>query len=97
MLAVAVDRDIIDLAEDFLRNRHSQARRAREAISAGDVEVLRRVGHELKGTAGSYGFHDLSTIGAELERAALDGDLDGAGKAVERFAAFLERVSVVPR
>lgn len=95
-LTVTVDADIFDLAEDFLRNRRQEANRAREAAACSDLEVLRRIGHELKGTAGSYGFRDLSTIGANLESAAIAGDMDRAGAAVTRMSEFLTRVNVVP-
>jgi HPt (histidine-containing phosphotransfer) domain-containing protein len=94
-LTVTVDADILDLAEDFLRNRRREADRARDAAARADLDVLRRIGHELKGTAGSYGFGDLSTIGASLESAAIAGDVDQAGAAVARMSDFLTRVSVV--
>lgn len=94
-LTIIVDADILDLAEDFLRNRRREASRAREAAACADLDVLRRIGHELKGTAGSYGFRDLSTIGASLETAAIAGDIVQANAAVARMYDFLTRVSVV--
>ncbi len=96
-LTIAVDEDIIDLAENFVLNRRDAAQRGREAVAAGDLDALRRIGHELKGTAGSYGFRDLSTIGAKLEEAAIAGNLADAGDAVERMADFLARVTLVAR
>ena len=94
---VAVDADIADLAENFLRNRADVAQRAQAAASARDLAVLRRIGHELKGTAGSYGFQELSAIGATLESAAIAGNLSSAGDAIARIGDYLARVSVVPR
>ena len=93
---ITVDKDIIDLAEGFLRNRRVQALRARVAVEAGDLESLRRIGHELKGTAGSYGFRDLSAIGAALEAAAEAGDLPGCRHASDRMLDFLDRVAIAP-
>ena len=93
---VAVDKDIIDLAEGFLRNRRVQALRARVAVEAEDFESLRRIGHELKGTAGSYGFRDLSAIGVALEAAAEAGDLSGCRRASDRMLDSLDRVAIAP-
>jgi HPt (histidine-containing phosphotransfer) domain-containing protein len=94
---VAVDPDILDLAETFLRKRRGQIQDWRKAIADGDEQALRRLGHELKGTAGSFGFHDLSGMAAELEAAVIGGDLATAAEKLERMIDFLDRVDLVPR
>lgn len=96
-LTVAVDPDIIDLAESFLSNRRGQIKEWREAVTVGNTHLLHRLGHELKGTAGSFGFQDLSELSAQLEHALADGNLDGAGDTLERMIDYLVRVQVVPR
>lgn len=96
-ITVCVDADIADLAEAFLRNRAGVARTAEAAAAASDLALLRHIGHELKGTAGSYGFQELSAIGATLETAAITGNLASAGEAIARMGDYLARVSVVPR
>jgi HPt (histidine-containing phosphotransfer) domain-containing protein len=94
---IAIDPDIIDLAENFLRKRRASLPQLRALIAENGMERLRGMGHELKGTAGSYGFAELSRAGAELEAAAIEEDPDRAREAVERMAAFLERVTLVAR
>lgn len=94
---VAVDSDIIDLAEGFLDNRRGQIPEWRQAVVAGNTQLLHRLGHEVKGTAGSFGFHDLSELGAQLERTVIDGNLASAGDTLERIIDFLSRVEVVQR
>jgi HPt (histidine-containing phosphotransfer) domain-containing protein len=91
-----VDEDILDLAKDFLENRRGAAREARAAIAVKDWALLRRIGHELKGTAGSFGFRELSAIGVDLEHAALTRDPFQARDAVDRMARYVDRVTVVP-
>jgi len=95
-LTVAIDKDIFDLAEGFLHNRRGQAAHIYSALELGDITTLRRIGHELKGTAGSYGFRDLSAIGARLETAAVNGDLQSCKKAVDLMSEFLVRVTISP-
>jgi len=96
-VTVAVDQDIVDLAESFLNNRRRQRKEWREAIANGNTWVLSRLGHELKGTAGAFGFHALSVLGTELEQAVAIGDLEEAGDTLERMIDFLDRVVIVPR
>jgi HPt (histidine-containing phosphotransfer) domain-containing protein len=94
---IAIDSDIIDLAEQFVRKRRESLPRLLALIAANDMGELRRLGHELKGTAGSYGFQELSHAGAALEAAAVAEDTGRAREAVDRIGAFLEQVALVPR
>ena len=97
IFTVTVDTDIVDLAEIFLSNRRGQIQFWREAIAARNMPVLRRLGHELKGTAGAFGFQQLSSLGAELEEKVANGDLNGSDDTLERMIDFLDRVAVIPR
>jgi HPt (histidine-containing phosphotransfer) domain-containing protein len=94
---IAIDSDIIDLAEQFVRKRRESLPRLLALIAANDMGELRRLGHELKGTAGSYGFQELSHAGAALEAAGVAEDTGRAREAVDRIGAFLEQVALVPR
>jgi HPt (histidine-containing phosphotransfer) domain-containing protein len=92
---IAIDAEIIDLAEDFLRRRRDAITHIGALIDANAMGELRRVGHELKGTAGSYGFAELSRVGAALEAAALQENPARARDALAHMTRFLERVTLV--
>jgi HPt (histidine-containing phosphotransfer) domain-containing protein len=94
---VAVDPEILDLAEGFINNRRSQINTWREAAAVGNARLLHRLGHEVKGTAGAFGLKIMSELGAQLERTVANGNLEGMGDAVERMIDFICRVEVVPR
>jgi len=96
-LTVAVDADVLDLAERFVEHRRDGIPRARLALADADWELLYRLGHELKGTAGSYGFTELSVIGLSLEAAAAERNAAGCAHAVERMASYLAQVVVEAR
>jgi len=94
---IAVDPDIIDLAESFISNRRSQIQKWREAAAVGNARLLHRLGHEVKGTAGAFGLREFSELGAQLEHTVADGNLERMGDTVERMIDFISRVEVVPR
>jgi HPt (histidine-containing phosphotransfer) domain-containing protein len=96
-LTVVVDQDIVDLAESFLTNRRGQIGEWRAAVANGNGPALSRLGHELKGTAGAFGFRALSDLGTELEQAVAIDNLQGAGDTLERMIDYLDRVAIVPR
>lgn len=96
-ITVAIDPEIVDLAESFLRNRRAQVQDWRDAVAAGNQQALRRLGHELKGTAGAFGFHGLSELGVELEKMLINDDQAAARDRVEQMIDYLERVAIAPR
>lgn len=95
-ITVSVDPEFVDLAERFLSNRRGQVHEWRTAVASGDTQTLRRLGHELKGTAGAFGFHSLSSLAVELENAVAKGNLGAAEDTLERMIDFLDQVAVVP-
>lgn len=96
-IRISIDRDIIDLAENFLANRRSQKQEWRKAVADGNIDALRRLGHELKGTAASFGFQGLSNLAKEMEKAVTGGDLARAEDTVERMIGFLDNATILPR
>lgn len=95
-IEIKVDADIFDLATAFIDNRRKDTERIRNAMAAKDWPFLHRIGHELKGTAGSYGFRELSSIGQVLEAAAVARDTATATPAVARMLDYLQRLCVLP-
>lgn len=49
----------------------------------------------MKGDGGGYGFEAISEIGAVLETAGKQKDVDKIRQGLDRLADFLERVEVV--
>jgi len=48
-----------------------------QAVQQGDRETMRRLAHQLKGSAGTYGFEDVTDI-AERANQAIMNDADSA-------------------
>ena len=62
-----------------------------EGIAAGDVEVVRRAAHSIKGSSGNIGANAVMEIAAALEERARAGDLsDAAGRAAEIDAGYAQ-------
>ena len=58
-------RDIVEQFVDGLADRIAELRRAYERL---DWEQLTSLAHQLKGAGGSYGYPDLSELGAAMEQ-----------------------------
>ena len=93
-IRVSIDPDLEDLIPGFLENRSKDVDKMKQALSTGDPETLRFIGHSLKGVGGGYGFDRISEIGAEIETLAKSNDLEGIEPQVDHLADYLERLEV---
>jgi CheY-like chemotaxis protein len=81
-----VDRDLADLIPGYLNTAQQQVATIRKAAGSGDLAQAARLGHNLKGTGSSYGFDEISRVGAAIEKQAKAG----SAKEVDDLAMLLE-------
>lgn len=67
---LAGDPDLADVLEEFIAELPARARAIEQACLEGDVDTLIRLAHQLKGSAGGYGFPSITEEAADLERIA---------------------------
>ena len=53
------------------------------------LEKIQKIGHKIKGSAGLYGFSELSEIAFRLETTAMSGDFAKLPNVVDEFQSFL--------
>ena len=94
-IRVAVDPGLTDLIPGYLQHRGEDVVAIREAIEADDLEKVRIIGHNLRGTGGGYGFDGITEIGAALETAAAHDDAVAAHEALAALTDYLGRVVVL--
>ena len=81
----AEDAEMTDLLGLFADRLSEICRELGRALEADDAATVRRVGHQLKGTGGGYGYPDLSEAGRRLEDAVVAAE--GISDAVLAAAA----------
>lgn len=67
---VLVDRDLADLIPAYLNTVQQQVATIRKAAGSEDLTQAARLAHNLKGTGTSYGFDEISRVGAAIEERA---------------------------
>jgi HPt (histidine-containing phosphotransfer) domain-containing protein len=80
------------LAQGFLERRQHDLHLLREALSECRFDAIGHIGHMLKGSGGSYGFDQITIIGAQLETAARDADHAAVAAAIDALACCLAHV-----
>lgn len=61
------DPDMLDLVAEFVNGLPARIADLRQAYARLDWDALTRLAHQLKGAGGSYGYPDLSRLGALME------------------------------
>ena len=77
--------------QKYLERRRSSVVVLEHAIEHHEEEVLKTIGHQLKGNARVFGFDDLEPIARELEHAAIEQDWIAAARMVEMFREWVGR------
>ena len=70
---LGADEDLGELVEMFVLELPNRVASLQEALAGEDLTSLKTLAHQMKGAAGSYGFHEISPVAAALEAAA-EGD-----------------------
>jgi HPt (histidine-containing phosphotransfer) domain-containing protein len=94
-IIVRADPRFADLMPAFLEHRKRDVIAMLDALERGDFQTVESLGHGMKGAGGSYGFQDITDIGAALEEAAGRADADASRKWVGELARYLDRVEIV--
>ena len=63
-------------------------------LAAGKIELVRKLAHRLKGSAGGYGFPEIMQVATTLEASARAGDQAGCSESSRRLSALCERARI---
>ena len=73
-ILIKLEPEMEEIVPKYLANRAKDCVSLREFLASANFTELKRIGHNMKGTGGGYGFEDISRIGAAIEKAALASD-----------------------
>ena len=89
------DPEIAPLVPEFLEHRRAEVAMFRDALEARDFSRIQSTAHKLKGTGRGYGFPAMSRLGAELEIAAHQQDVNRMSQLIAELDFYLGRVRIV--
>ena len=93
-IVITVAKDLADLIPVFFKNRQKELETLRNALSAGDYDQLRQLGHRMKGVGNSYGFTHVSTLGKYIEDGARSGDRASLQGRISEYEEYLSKVQI---
>lgn len=75
--------------QKYLERRADDYRLCLTALTSGDYQSIARVGHNMKGNGETFGFPELSSLGTELELAALSKNIQHMEQMITRFETWV--------
>ncbi|WP_238457689.1 response regulator [Desulforamulus ferrireducens] len=86
------DKGIESLVPWYLQDLSEEMEKLKIAAKTNDFTTARYIGHGLKGSGGSYGFPEFSTIGAAIEKAAASEDANLVRKLVAELRELYTKI-----
>jgi CheY-like chemotaxis protein/HPt (histidine-containing phosphotransfer) domain-containing protein len=77
----------------YLANCRANVVEMREAVVTSNFQTLDLIGHNLRGSGGSFGLQQITVIGTEIEKAAGRADRFGALRWVDELSATLDQLT----
>lgn len=90
------DKDFADIVQLFVDGLLSRLESMQEALTSNDLQSLRRLAHQLKGSGGGHGYPSLTDTASKLEQQAIEGQADEIKTALVDLSNLIARVKVLP-
>lgn len=94
-ITVRIDEELKSIVPGFLERRKGEVDSLRNALKSKDFNLLKTIGHNLKGSAGGYGFDLLGQLGAEIESASIEKDENKIEATVGKIESYLSNIDVI--
>ncbi|NDV28401.1 Hpt domain-containing protein [Desulfovibrio sp. JC010] len=91
---IQVDEDLEAIMPRYLEIRQKELAELEEAVAAKNFEIIRLLGHRLKGTGSSYGLDELTRLGTLIEDKAVDEDMSEVPEHTAGVRHFLEHLDI---
>ena len=84
------DDEWAEMQEMYINHTFKELNAIRENIQSTTFDSLRTFGHNIKGSGGMYGFNEITEMGAIIESAAKDENMDQIKSNFDKLETFLK-------
>lgn len=94
-IVVYIDKDLEDIVPMFLDAISENIAELNDALSKDNFEQIARVGHNMKGSGGGYGFDKISIIGSQIEQAGKNRNKEPIPGLLSELSDYMQRVEII--
>ena len=84
------DDEWAEMQEMYINHTFKELKAIRENINSTTFDSLRTFGHNIKGSGGMYGFNEITKMGAIIESAAKDENMEQIKSNFDKLETFLK-------
>ena len=84
------DDEWAEMQEMYINHTFKELNNIKENLDSASFDSLRTFGHNIKGSGGMYGFNKITSVGAEIESAAKNENLEGIKSNLDALEVFLK-------
>lgn len=84
-----------ELVSEYLSKKNDEIATLQLALAKNDWEVIRSIGHNMKGTGQTYGFPEITAVGLRIETLAHECDEKMVAEQLQKLKTYLSSVRVV--
>jgi HPt (histidine-containing phosphotransfer) domain-containing protein len=85
--------EILELRSLYVDYLRGEIDTFRSLLARRDLDAIREVGHRLKGSGGSYGFHEISDLGERIQHLPSEAGWDRVETLFHRLEEKYEQIA----
>ena len=93
-IRVKIDPELEELIPSYLQNLQENSASIKAGAREKDMELCRSLGHNMKGSGGSYGFDFISGIGKRIEDAARSQEIKKIEGSLMELEDYISRLDI---
>ena len=84
------DDEWAEMQEMYINHTSKELKNIKENLDSAAFDSLRTFGHNIKGSGGMYGFNEITNMGAKIESAAINENLEDIQSHLDALGVFLK-------
>jgi HPt (histidine-containing phosphotransfer) domain-containing protein len=84
------DDEWAEMQEMYINHTFKELKNIKENLDSAAFDSLRTFGHNIKGSGGMYGFNEITSMGAKIESAAINENLEDIKSHLDALGVFLK-------
>ena len=84
----------MELKKRYLARRIQEIKTLKAALYIGDYSHALKLGHQVKGNAATFDFHEMGPIGHEMEKAASEKNKEKVERLVLKMESILHHAEI---
>ncbi|MGK5084200.1 Hpt domain-containing protein [Bdellovibrionota bacterium FG-1] len=93
-IKIKVDPDLADLIPEYLENRKKDLLAFQRWADEHNCGEIRKLAHKIKGSAGGYGFEELTRLAGLMEEQAAQAQLELIRDSLSKMVVYLGAVEI---